>query len=172
MTELTLSQINGRFKIRPAGDAAPGKCSVCGNVKNQVVDFDLDVDFYGAVAICTECFISAAELLDLVPQDRVRTLQLQIQGHEDELTKVTGVVDEYAGKFVDLYAEFVDRLRAPSSSSDAPDEALHDGTELPDEVVSLGTEPTTEPVIEQSTVFDFNKGPAIVSSSHSNGFEL
>ena len=61
--ELPESVINGRFRVTERPMAAPGKCAVCGAVSRPVVDFGMDVDFYGAVLFCFECILSAHEVM-------------------------------------------------------------------------------------------------------------
>lgn len=111
MLELTESQVNGRFHILPVPVAAPGKCSVCGSVERPVVDFGLEVDYYGAVVFCVECLRSAADLLDMVPGADLRVAQLVQRAHEDEIMKAGEIVNEYAHLIHDLNVEFTDRLR-------------------------------------------------------------
>lgn len=60
--ELPPSLASGRFQIQRRPVTSPGKCSVCGSVERPVVDFGLDIEFYGGVLICTECVSSAYSL--------------------------------------------------------------------------------------------------------------
>lgn len=61
--ELSLSDLNGRFRFIERPFPLPGKCAVCGNVQTPVVDFGATVDGYGAVLICQLCVQQAFSLL-------------------------------------------------------------------------------------------------------------
>ena len=69
MTELDYSiNPNSRFQVYPSPVASPGKCGVCGAVDRPVVDFNMTIQFYGAVYICVLCFNEAAQSMNLVPK--------------------------------------------------------------------------------------------------------
>lgn len=63
--ELPESIINGRFKYLERPAALPGKCAVCGRVDVPVLDFGLDVDYFGAVVICVDDIRAALQVADL-----------------------------------------------------------------------------------------------------------
>lgn len=162
MTELTLSQINGRFTIRDAGTVLPGRCSVCGNVKCKVVDFGLDIDFYGAVAICTSCFSAAAELLDLVPREQVLTLQMQQDFHDRELEEVRSKVDGFVTDLTNLYDGFINGVRSDDDTTVSPD--------VP--VVKTDTKRNVsraKQTVKQESNFVIDEGPFDLSGSNSDG---
>lgn len=52
-------EYHGRFRFYGPPLPYPGKCAVCGNVKEQVVDFGATVDGFGAVLLCHRCVIEA-----------------------------------------------------------------------------------------------------------------
>lgn len=60
---LTEAQINGRFKFLERPAALPGKCACCGAVDKPVLDFGMDLDFYGAVYLCVECLGEAFTIM-------------------------------------------------------------------------------------------------------------
>src|SRR6476469_10518841 len=105
-TELTESQINGRFRVLDRPAALPGKCAVCGNVERPVLDFGLDLDFYGAVVICLECVTSAAEIVGLVPRERLDVAQLVQLNHNYEIQKAGQVVHDFYNELAVLYGKF------------------------------------------------------------------
>ena len=61
--DLPVSVINGRFRVTDRPYADPGKCTVCGSVSKPVVDFDMTVDYYGAILLCTDCIREAFILM-------------------------------------------------------------------------------------------------------------
>lgn len=69
MTEQVLPELlpTSRFQIMPSPIVSPGKCAVCGAVDQPVIDFGLNIDFYGAVLICvTSCVPEAARAIGMV----------------------------------------------------------------------------------------------------------
>lgn len=63
--ELPESVVNGRFKYLDKPVTLPGKCAVCGAVNKPVIDFGLDLDYYGTVVICVECMHNAMQVVGL-----------------------------------------------------------------------------------------------------------
>ena len=56
-----------RFKLTDKPMVSPAKCACCGAVDRPVVDFDMTIQFYGAVLLCVSCLGNAAQLIDMVP---------------------------------------------------------------------------------------------------------
>lgn len=77
MTELDFlsAPLNSRFQTYPSPVSSPGKCAVCGAVDRPVVDFGMDIQFYGAVMFCFECMASAARTIDMVPRSELVTAE-------------------------------------------------------------------------------------------------
>ena len=63
--ELTPSQANSRFQVTTRPMAAPGHCAVCGGVDKPVVDFNLQLEFFGAVLICVSCMRAAMQIINI-----------------------------------------------------------------------------------------------------------
>jgi hypothetical protein len=79
MTNQTL----GRFSILSYNDlSAPNKCAICGSFavdgSKEFVDFDCWIEDYGSIYFCVDCFISAAQLLELIPVVKFREALAQI----------------------------------------------------------------------------------------------
>lgn len=53
------SLVNSRFQVTQRPVVSPGKCASCGSVERPVVDFGLDIDFYGTVYLCVDCISEA-----------------------------------------------------------------------------------------------------------------
>ncbi len=60
---LSEAQINGRFKMLERPASLPGKCACCGAVNKPVLDFNFDLDFYGAVYLCVDCLGEAFTIM-------------------------------------------------------------------------------------------------------------
>lgn len=74
MTEQALPELapTSRFQIYASPLVSPGKCAVCGAVNQPVIDFGLNIDFYGAVMLCvTNCLPEAAKAIGMVDSSRV-----------------------------------------------------------------------------------------------------
>lgn len=70
----------------------PHKCAVCGRAlvsnTDKYIDWCFDVEFYGQVAFCTDCFLSAANQLGYMAPDQwesVMTERHQMFGRIEEL---------------------------------------------------------------------------------------
>lgn len=62
--------VNSRFRIMERPNIMPGKCAVCGGVDRPVVDFGLNIQFYGAVMLCVDCVSEAGVRVGMVrPED-------------------------------------------------------------------------------------------------------
>lgn len=76
MTEIDYTtDPNSRFQVYPSPVASPGKCGVCGAVDRPVVDFNMTIQFYGAVYICIICMNEAAQKINLVPRSQLEDAQ-------------------------------------------------------------------------------------------------
>jgi hypothetical protein len=62
--------VNSRFRIMERPHIMPGKCAVCGGVDRPIVDFGLNIQFYGAVMLCVDCVSEAGVRVGMVrPED-------------------------------------------------------------------------------------------------------
>jgi hypothetical protein len=59
--------------------ASPGKCAVCGAVDRPVIDFGMDLDYYGAVLFCVDDLRSALEVAELYEDPAARTQTVPLQ---------------------------------------------------------------------------------------------
>lgn len=172
--ELTLSQLNGRFKLLDRPMALPAKCAVCGAVDRPVIDFGLDVEWYGVVYFCTECFTAAAQILGLVDGSLLIRAELVQRHHEDQLLAAKDVSDEYLSRFADLSREFTDRLlsiRSVSTESESEVSADDAGSAVEHSAQADGLDESAS--TEGSSVI-VNEGPVSLpsSSGDGNGFKF
>ena len=65
---------SGRFKVVNHPEALPNKCVSCsvsfGDEKRKFIDTTLDLDFYGVVYFCTNCFLEIANMLGFVSPEQ------------------------------------------------------------------------------------------------------
>lgn len=66
MTVPSVENVNSRFRILDEPNIMPGKCAVCGGVRGPVVDFGLNIQFYGAVMLCVPCVTEAGDRVGMV----------------------------------------------------------------------------------------------------------
>lgn len=170
MAELTLSQLNGRFKLLDRPMALPGKCAVCGAVNRPVVDFDMDLDVYGAVYFCVECLTCAAALLGMVDGALLTRAELVQRNHEDQLTAAKDITDEYVSRFAALSRDFGNRLRGLSSDDVTSDESVplsESREDASSSGIASGENGSTSP---ESDFLAGDERPARLSSGSGNGF--
>lgn len=170
MSDLTLSQLNGRFKLLSRPVAAPGKCAVCGAVNRAVIDFNFDLDYYGAVYFCVECLKAAAEILGLVDGELLTRAELIQRAHVQQLTRAEEITGEYVSRFADLHDEFTGRLHnlSVSTAEDLSKIKSESSTGKSDDS-STAVESTDRPA-EQKHDSSRDERSSGVSSSSDNGW--
>jgi hypothetical protein len=169
MAELTLSQINGRFKLMDRPAALPGKCAVCGAVDKPVIDIGLDLEFYGVVYFCVECMRSAAEVLGMVDGALLTRAELVQRHHNHQLEAAKDITDEYVARFAAVSDEFANRLRSLRDSTDEVHEELSDS----DSEGELGDSTVADRENGRDSAKDNlapgNQGPIILPGSSDDG---
>lgn len=84
---MTAPSLTSRFQVVERPLAHPGKCAVCGSTDRPCVDFGFDVEDYGTVYFCLDCLTEVADVIGLVPEQRVRDAELETgQSVSDWLT--------------------------------------------------------------------------------------
>lgn len=82
--------VNSRFRVLDAPIVAPGKCAVCGSSSTEdrkYVDFGFQLDWFGAIYLCTICLTEAALSIDLVNRVAYESLVLSWK-HEAEFANL------------------------------------------------------------------------------------
>jgi hypothetical protein len=64
---MTTNPAQSRFQILQLPPSFPGKCAVCGAVDRPVIDFKMELEYYGGVFFCITCMEEAATKIDYVP---------------------------------------------------------------------------------------------------------
>lgn len=169
MAELTLSQINGRFKLMDRPAALPGNCAVCGAVNKPVIDIGLDLEFYGVVYFCVECMRSAAEILGMVDGALLTRAELVQRHHNHQLEAAKDITDEYVARFAAISDEFANRLRDLRNVTDEVHEELSNS----DSEGELGTSEVADREDGRDSTEDNltpgNQGSVILPGSSDNG---
>lgn len=98
--------------------ALPATCCVCNRSANGIVrfmDFQKDLDYYGAVVICEDCAKEMLDVLEFVPVARLQeelnanvVLMEKIRKLEDENERVRGALDSVLLVRPDLRDDDVD----------------------------------------------------------------
>jgi len=69
-------ELQSRFSILERPLLSPGVCAVCGTAERQVVDFGLDLEFYGRVYFCRDCTTQIGTVFgDLISYDKYLMLR-------------------------------------------------------------------------------------------------
>lgn len=64
---MSVASVQSRFILLERPLASPGKCAVCGTTSRPVIDFNFNLDWYGAVYFCIDCLTEVARVVGLVP---------------------------------------------------------------------------------------------------------
>lgn len=161
--ELPESVINGRFKYSERPMASPGKCAVCGAVDKPVIDFGMDLDFYGAVLMCTECIRGAAEVAGLYEGAATATAQVVPPFHYLDV----GALNEYLARtnvattaLNSILADYVGHRQMDDESAEEYSTIHGKATAGPDSVD------------ESSTTVSLSEGPISVPASSGDQFDI
>lgn len=161
MTELTLSDINGRFQVLQRPKALPGNCCVCGAVNKPVVDFGLSLDWYGAVYICVEDLQAAARIVGMV--DRQTLIQAELV--QRPIIPEKEITDGFLADLTNLFNDYIGGLSNLRNLSASVNSEVPDGN-------SEGTHEDSGSDIKASDSTPRDEGPPGLSSSNGNEFRI
>ena len=164
--------VNSRFHLLPLPSITPGKCAVCGSVERPVIDFMLNIDFYGAVLICTTCMSEAAQLLGMVPPEIHSKATEGLALHLTELLDLNEMVGVPRERYNDIVVA-VSGLSDVLLFSGSSDNVMVAGPHGEVQQSLFGNPPETEQGPDGSPEQDDNtivsEGPTSVSSSSKYG---
>lgn len=157
--KLPESVINGRFQYSDRPNVLPGKCAVCGSVERPVIDFGMQLDFYGAVLLCTTCILEAASLI------------AKVEGATPVVSPFvilpdSGTINEYVHNAVDSINRLNNVLDYFGFKSAGPQDAIPG--ESKDEGISSTAESKSDTTAPQDNYLPFDEGPTSVSTSGSD----
>lgn len=76
----------GRIQIQEAPMAAPGHCALCGTTQGPVVDFGMEMEFYGVIYFCIDnCLVQLANSFDYHSPRQWKMMMAQINEQRDEI---------------------------------------------------------------------------------------
>ena len=167
MTVPSVENVNSRFRILDEPNIMPGKCAVCGGVRGPVVDFGLNIQYYGAVMLCVTCVQEAGDRVGMVrPEvnvsDNLQTGQSVAEFLEaHELKVVPNGLHDLLSSLVASYIATADSrpLHIPSGVDNAlagatqtrlalvvePVESVDSESDGSNEEFDLGVEPDDKP---------------------------
>lgn len=154
-----------RFHYLQRPQVAPANCAICGSVNRPVIDFQMQVEFYGAVYFCVECIVAAAMVTGKVVTVEKHT-EL-INAYTDLLSKIDTkkeIIDEYLVRCDQNLDRLISDLATavPSNVSVDADSVKEDAGEP--EPISSGPDPT----FGQVSLFTFGEGPFSLSDDTSD----
>lgn len=75
-----------RIQIQEAPMAAPGHCALCGTTQGPVVDFGMEMEFYGVIYFCIDnCLVQLANAFDYHSPRQWKMMMAQINEQRDEI---------------------------------------------------------------------------------------
>lgn len=78
-----------RIQVVDAPPAAPGHCALCGTTQGPMVDFGMNMEFYGVIYFCIEnCLVELANSFDYHSPRQWKMLMNQIDDQREELNKL------------------------------------------------------------------------------------
>lgn len=79
----------GRIQIVDAPPAAPGHCAICGTTQGPMVDFGMNVEFFGVIYFCVAgCLVELANSFDYHSPRQWKMVMNQIKDQQDELNQL------------------------------------------------------------------------------------
>lgn len=130
-----------RIQVLDAPMAAPGHCAICGSTSGRMVDFGMNVEFYGVIYFCVDnCLVELANSFEYHSPRQWKMLMNQIEDQRDE---INGLRDQNEQLRADMGA--LARISGLSDIDRTP--------EL--DVAAIAQEPDSEP---KQLSFDFTGG--------------
>lgn len=146
----------GRVQVIDVPIALPGKCVICGYVGGdgrKFVDFNWQMDWYGAIIFCENCMTEVMETINYVHEDKYNKLALEHKELTEKLLSLEKVNQELKNVLRDAFGIDSDKLDSYPSDS----VVLSDSDEITEAEPGI-TEPTdldnafaVEPASEQGS---------------------
>ena len=78
-----------RIQIVDAPPAAPGHCAICGTTQGPMVDFGMNMEFYGVIYFCVEsCLVELANSFDYHSPRQWKMIMNQVEDQRRELQEL------------------------------------------------------------------------------------
>jgi hypothetical protein len=90
-----------RIQILERPMALPAKCIVCGGVDRPVLDFQFDIEYYGAVYFCVECLTDVVSKIGYAPVAEVEARELEAR---NVIGKSRDIVRQLEVEIADLHS--------------------------------------------------------------------
>ena len=121
-----MTELMGKIQLT-LNPMLPATCVVCGRSANGVVrflDFQMQLEYYGAVVICEDCGKELVSVLDFVPAVALQEIQQEFEFTEDKLSTVREENERLRGALDSIL------LIRPDISSDSSLDVGVDGKEF------------------------------------------
>lgn len=121
-----------RIQILDAPMAAPGHCAICGGSVGQMVDFGMNVEFYGVIYFCVEnCMVELANAFEYHSPRQWKMMMNQIEDQRNELNALRDRNEalENAMAASDRLHSFITPSRTPEFVMDLEPEEKRDEPE-------------------------------------------
>jgi len=105
-------QGSNKIQISEHANAAPNKCANCSFSGYEpgrfFVDFGVDLEFYGTIYLCTNCFAECANIIGWISPAEAD----QLKSRDAELTAEVERLREFENKYVSIASYFDDADRS------------------------------------------------------------
>lgn len=82
------SQVD-RIQIHAMPPAAPGHCALCGTTQGPVIDFGMNMEFFGVIYFCVEnCLVNIANAFDYHSPRQWKMLMNQMENQRQEINEL------------------------------------------------------------------------------------
>lgn len=131
-----------KYRILAIPDVKPHKCANCGSTKiddRKYVDFGLEVDWYGAVMLCTHCLKDIANTAGLFTKLEMKILDLELKNKDIQQLQEQGarlhenvakLGEEFKNYYVSLYSLGDDPSPDNSSNMESDPPAVEQSTDI------------------------------------------
>lgn len=127
-------QGSNKIQISEHANVAPNKCANCSFSGREpgryFIDFGVDLEFYGTVYLCTECFAECANIIGWIPPAEADRLKLR----DAKLTAEFERLKEFEAKYVSIASHF-DIPMATAGDLSSLDSNSDHGFNLVEEVI-------------------------------------
>lgn len=142
-----------RFQLCDSPPATPGKCAVCGSPNKPVIDFGLNIDYYGGVFLCVGCLAEAAGVIDMVHRSELDEAKAEAEQSLIEnldARDLVGVHREWYDAFIDIVDSFYPStynsdVRSDDETTDSAGEEVSDDSDNTDGKPTESDSATSEP---------------------------
>jgi hypothetical protein len=91
----------------------PGVCAICGSNLRDCVDFGIEVDYYGAFMLCTECVVEVVNVDEVGLMRKIDAVKLMEENDlmKRQLSEVVDAMEDMQSGMVAVIDTYIHRVR-------------------------------------------------------------